>query len=654
VTRVLLVTQSTRSIGEFRRPWVRALDRRYVARFRREVAAAVRALARDAEVTALTSRELVDAGALADGVDVHFFHDESYRVSSDDVEAITTRLTRDWWPSPARAPSLVYRGVWLPDVLAVARAIVLRLEIAEPLATIDGVCDEVRPDAVVLLHGASIPERLARCVAERRRLPVSVASPRFVWARLYARACAALFPREERLRLRSFLDHPRRTPPPRRPRAGERVLFVTCRPRHHYLVDPLVAALADAGAETHVVASPNREPEMGTRLRALGEAGVAWSTLVDYLPLGDALRLVRRYRPLFRRVWRRVERDPRFAERLAWNGIALHEVARPFLRDSVEKSLLSALICQEAAFRAVEALEPSAVVVTSNRRHAERAMAQVARARRLPCLLFSGTLVLGRDPSHRFDVGDRVVVIGNYLRERLVAEKLVDAARISVVGDPRSNAARLVAPARLREEVVADFGLAPGRPLLVMVSKYVSLLFSAEEKERFYRTVAGAVALLEAPNVIVKIHPNEDLALVREQAREWGWSAAVLTKEYDIHRLFGAADVAIMVTSMAGIEAMALGCPVVAVHTPGKDFEGQGTPPYVSAGVVRRVELGDPARLAAAVRGLLEDGKARADLVERARRFAARYVHPVDGALAARLLAVVDDIRSAAGARPAP
>jgi hypothetical protein len=62
-------------------------------------------------------------------------------------------------------------------------------------------------------------------------------------------------------------------------------------------------------------------------------------------------------------------------------------------------------------------------------------------------------------------------------------------------------------------------------------------------------------------NLIVKIHPNEDEGLVRRQAREWEWPDSVFTKTFDIHQLFAAADAAIMVTSMAGIEAMALDCP---------------------------------------------------------------------------------------------
>jgi len=185
-----------------------------------------------------------------------------------------------------------------------------------------------------------------------------------------------------------------------------------------------------------------------------------------------------------------------------------------------------------------------------------------------------------------------------------------------------------------------------------MVSKYVSLNFSHGEKQAFYRTVRDATRALGGVNVVIKPHPNhEDLDVLRKDLDTLGWSDVTLVRrEYDIQRLFGAADVALMVTSMAGIEAMALGCPVVAVQAPGKDFEGPGMPPYVSAGAVERVDAGDVEALARTLRRLLDDPAARAKLAERGRAFAASYVHPVDGALGERLEALVTEL-AGGGAR---
>lgn len=643
--RVLLVTEATRSIGEFRRPQVRRLYRAYTRWYRRAVARAVQRLAQDHEVTVLGARQLVDASAMPASVTVRYYDEEAFAVDSRALASLTRRLVAGWLPAEVPEPDLSYRGVWLPNLLTVGKGLVLRLEVVERLGIIEQVLEDVKPDEVRLLSGASVAERLARLLAKGRSLKVSAVS-RAPMPHVLARAYAALFPREDRMRLRAILRQRRHAPAPAAG-DGRRILFVTCRSRHHLIVDPLIEAMRAAGAAPCLVAQSDEDPELVARVRGLRADGVPTAYLMDYLSRARAERLVRRYRPLFRRVLRRAERDPGLAARITWHGVSLWPVVRPFLAASGEASLVAALLSQEAAFRAMKAVRPDAIVITSDRRLGERAMAFAARALAIPSLLYSGTLVLSRDRTNAFDIGDRLAAIGEHLRESLVREEGIERERVSVVGDPRSNAARLVPPARLRAEVRRDFGFQPDRGLVVLVSKYVSLLFSPEEREALFKTMHGAARHLDGVDVVVKVHPNEDIARLREQVREWGWSEAILTKEYDIHRLFGAADAAVMVTSMAGLEAMALGCPVVAVQTAGKNFEGDYMPPYVSAGSAPRVDLGDPGGLAAVLRRLLEDGPEREAVVERGRAFSAGYIHPVDGRLAERLLALTDEIRAA-------
>src|SRR5205823_3345745 len=97
---------------------------------------------------------------------------------------------------------------------------------------------------------------------------------------------------------------------------------------------------------------------------------------------------------------------------LEWEGLPLARVALPIVRDTIRRTLPVATLFQEAAFRALDALAPRAVVITSNRRYAERALALAARARGVPCLFFSGTLLMSHDRYEFLDVADRLLVIG--------------------------------------------------------------------------------------------------------------------------------------------------------------------------------------------------------------------------------------------------
>jgi hypothetical protein len=243
MTGTLLVTETTRSYGEFRRRWVRAAFERYVRRYRQRLVRAVEWQCARGPVTLLTARQLLGDARLPAGVSVRYYDEESYKVDSRALGDATARLVADSLPIPESAPELHHRGVWLPDLLTIARSIVLRMEIVEPLGILEHVFREVGPDRVVVLSGASIPERLALLVAKRRGVPSRTAAPGVMSSRVLAAALRALYPREERVRLRELTDF-RRDPVAAVPASdAPRVLCVTCRPRHHAVVDPLLVAL---------------------------------------------------------------------------------------------------------------------------------------------------------------------------------------------------------------------------------------------------------------------------------------------------------------------------------------------------------------------------------------------------------------------------
>ncbi len=630
MSRVLVVAEPARAFGEFRRPWVRALYRASRRLEQRALETVVTRLGAEHEVTLLVSRGGVDEARLGGAAALRFHDEESYQ-----GDARLSRLSHDlvaaWWPPRGEEPGLDVGGVWLPDLLSMTKAVLLYLEVVEYAGMLERLLDEVKPERVVLMSGASIAERVACVLAAERGLEVGRARRALP---TFARTARLLRRREERRALRVPLAQPRRHP---LPAASRTIVFGVAHPRHFQLVEPLAQALAGRGVTPVVLAAANDPGAVEAPLRRLAGLGMAGAFIVDHLPPADARRLVRELRPLQRRLLARLSDTTAPG--------TLGAVVAPYARDTLTWTLATARLYLEAADRALDAYRPAAVVITSDRRISDRALALAARVRGIPVIVFWAGAILGRDRLNRFDVGDRILVIGEQVRTQLI-EQGVEARRLAAVGDPRSNAARLVPAERLRAEVLSDFGLAPDRPLLVLVSKYVSVFFSGDEKAALYRTVRDALPRLGPVNVVVKVHPNEDLGLLRAQVIDWGWPDAVLTQDYDIHRLFGAATAAIMVTSMAGIEAMAMGCPVVAVQTPGKDVEGLNMLPYARAGAVERIEMGDAAGLATALRRLIDDPAERAALVERGRTFSERYVHPVDGALGDRLLAVVDEIRA--------
>ena len=99
----LLVTESTRSYGEFRRGWVRAAFERYVRRYRRQLVRAVEQERARGPVTLLTARQLLGDARLPSGVSVRYYDEESYKVDSRALGDATARLVAASWPSAESA-----------------------------------------------------------------------------------------------------------------------------------------------------------------------------------------------------------------------------------------------------------------------------------------------------------------------------------------------------------------------------------------------------------------------------------------------------------------------------------------------------------------------------------------------------------------------
>ena len=625
---VLVVTEAPRSAGGYRRGWVRNLYERYVPRYRRLVTRACER-AGQSEATLLAGRELVDERALPGHVVCRYYDDETIR-GDDSLAKRTREVFESWWPARDAAPDLTVEGIWLPDVMSVGKALLIRLEVMEYVSIVERVLSDAKPDRIVLVTGASLVERVARALANERGIPIR-AGAWFPPARMLALAERRLRYREEHRALDQLLNHQRDPVAP----SPTRYLFSVSHARHFMMVNPLAQALRARGFECRVVGSTRENAQLEAPLRRLErEAGVPGSYFMDYLPRRDAIRLAGRLGA----VRRRLRRAP------AGAPSPLDRVLARYRRYARIWTLATARLYLAAAFRILDAHCPTAVVITSDRRMSEQALARAARARGIPTLLYWGGAILGRERIDLFDAADRLLVFGEHIRKAL-AQRGIDESRVVMMGDPRADAARRVSLRELRSRVVTDLGLVAGRPIVVLVSKYESFIFSAAEKDALYRAARDAMRSLNDVNVVVKAHPNEDKAALAQMLAALDWPEAVVTQTYDIHHLFRAADVALMVTSMAGIEAMDHGCPVVAIQPAGKNFEGNGMPRYVTDGAVELVTADDVDGLARAVRHLLTDPAAHAALAARGRAFAAQYVRPVDGALADRIDAEVTALR---------
>jgi CDP-glycerol glycerophosphotransferase (TagB/SpsB family) len=318
----------------------------------------------------------------------------------------------------------------------------------------------------------------------------------------------------------------------------------------------------------------------------------------------------------------------------------------PFLKAVTYEMCDSAVLYVEAVARSLERTKPKQIIVVGDRRIPERAALFLARPLGIKTCFYLNNTILSREMTNKYELSDTVLVVGNNIQHGLRQRGDV-SGEIVVVGDPRFDSIFTKDRDVLRREFCAKYNLDSEKPIVVMASKYISTNFTLQEKETLYRLTKTAFENLPGYQWIVKAHPNENKELLREQIAQWGAAPQAILQNVDIVQLFGIADAALMVTSMAGLEAMILKVPVVAFQPDEKDLDKSNIIPYIGSGTAWRARNAE--EISRGLKTLVEDAAVREEQVSNAFAFASHYIRPPDGKSADRILSLLGVAENVAG-----
>jgi hypothetical protein len=212
----------------------------------------------------------------------------------------------------------------------------------------------------------------------------------------------------------------------------------------------------------------------------------------------------------------------------------------------------------------------------------------------------------------------------------------VPGERIVVTGTPRLDSLDPAAWRSQGEDLVRDLGL--GAPPIAFLSNPIESQGYGSKHDKlalFARFLAGAAPVLRARNipVIVKNHLHEDPGDYARIAAQSPIPGLVSVVDRPIFAAIAAARAAVVLSSTAGLEALAFGLPLGVLEIPGHDFAFE----YVQRGAAVPIRLAsvataleqllgrDDVRSAAGTafveRHLFDRGRARyhvADVIEQA------------------------------------
>lgn len=210
---------------------------------------------------------------------------------------------------------------------------------------------------------------------------------------------------------------------------------------------------------------------------------------------------------------------------------------------------------------------------------------------------------------------------------------------VELTGQPRFDR---LATHDWSDEVTAlyeELGIDRGRRSLVYLpTKGItdSFLQSQQQQLDILRAIVqGAQAQAEPVTVITKLHRNENRTEFERIVGPELFGAMVTVQDVPLHPLLAGCALAITVGSTAGMEALALGKPLITMNFSGRpDYY-----PYAEEGAALSVT--SPDAMQEAVRKILEDPDCQERLVRGRERFVAQELGPLDGGATSRVVEAI-------------
>lgn len=275
-------------------------------------------------------------------------------------------------------------------------------------------------------------------------------------------------------------------------------------------------------------------------------------------------------------------------------------------------------------------------LVVANGAFAFLAALPAARLARLPLLWVEHNITLPQGALLRqmLRAADHVIVVSEAIAAQFRALAPARAAQLTVIPNG-VDSDRFYPSPELRARARRELRLSPDQRVVGTVSR-----LSPEKGIACFLAAAGQLARDRRPVCFLVVGDGPERVELQAQGGASGADIRFLGLREDVPALLNALDLFVLPSlqeafPLAVVEAMSCGLPVVV-----SDVGGLGE--IVTPGVGVRVPAGDPASLAAAVAGLIENSTARAELGAAAR---ARVLeHFTLAAQADRYLAVMQSL----------
>lgn len=250
--------------------------------------------------------------------------------------------------------------------------------------------------------------------------------------------------------------------------------------------------------------------------------------------------------------------------------------------------------------------------------------------------------ILAEFNGHNRIYADRLAAWGSY-SARWYGNFGNDPHKVVITGNPDLEKISSYADSAIDTDFSAKLGFKAGRRLVTLISPGQSMFRQTafvpdDVAERMIKTVVKAVRSIGNANLAVKLHPNEALNTFSKFVNRKDKDFVSVIDQTDLHKLIKASDAVIIMDSTVGLEALALGRPLIVMNFTGRP----DLIPYVERGVALGVYKKEDAE--ETIRKVMDDEGVKMDMSLARGSFINDFLYGKDGKSRNRILRLIESL----------
>lgn len=317
----------------------------------------------------------------------------------------------------------------------------------------------------------------------------------------------------------------------------------------------------------------------------------------------------------------------------------LHNLSLQIAKPIIYQCLIIQDLYLTAGKQLFNQTNPKGIAVVSDVRFNELTLSLLAKKHQIKSIMISPNTLLAHDELNPYSSTDKVTVVGDYIKEKLINLGL-NSQKIHVVGDPRIGEDQTIKTKLNKKEVCKKLNIHSTSKIALLISFRSTWMIPKTEKKAFFKMAVKAVSRQKNTILVIKPHPTEKRYRILEELKEWSIDNVVVAKnnQLELIDLLSACSVVLQTWSMTIFEAIIMNRPVIVINPENKDYNS--FIPIIKPGGA--VEVKTQAQLDHWLPILLNQNSIRTKKqLQKAKMACAKFIKSSDGKIAQRITSLL-------------